>query len=112
MLRKIEYLETDSRDCPKREVLISDCGVLDEGDEIGIIPNGEDRLIDLYPDYPQDYQGPKTIENLVNIGKIFKDSGNEVFRKMEFSSALEFYDKVAFQTNSRLIMNESMYVCV
>jgi peptidyl-prolyl isomerase D len=96
VLRRIEHLETDNRDCPKQEVLISDCGVLGERQDDGLTtPDG--RPADIYPDFPQDYEGPKTIENLVNIAKILKDSGNEVFREADFLPALEFYDKVVFK---------------
>jgi peptidyl-prolyl isomerase D len=84
-------LETDSNDCPKSKVTILNCGALAEGEDDGV---PVDPHSDIYPDYPEDYEGDKSAEHIVTIARALRTLGNEAFKKMEYRIAYETYDKV------------------
>jgi peptidyl-prolyl isomerase D len=91
IVHKIEDSQTDSRDYPLSPVVISDCGVVAEGD--GGFEGAEDPA-DPWEDYPEFWDAEKTPEFLLEIGGKLKELGNEAFKAQNFGRAIDKYQKV------------------
>lgn len=92
IVRKIENSQTDTRDFPLIPGVISDCGVVAEGDE-GLGEVGEDPA-DPWEDYPDLWDVEKTPELLLEIAGKLKELGNEAFKAQNYGRAIEKYQKV------------------
>lgn len=49
---------------------------------------------DAYEEYPEDYEGPKEDNDLVQIATHLKAIGNDYFKKGDYTNASAKYDKV------------------
>jgi hypothetical protein len=49
----------------------------------------------MYPDYPEDFEGDKTTNTIVDIVKKLKELGNDaLLKERNFEAAGDIYDKV------------------
>ncbi|KAI4376001.1 hypothetical protein MLD38_013803 [Melastoma candidum] len=92
VVRAIEHVTTDSRDCPTLDVVIADCGEIPEGADDGITDFYKDG--DKYPDCPADLdESPADLSWWMTAVDSIKALGNENYRKMDYKMALKKYRK-------------------
>ncbi|KAJ9445583.1 Peptidyl-prolyl cis-trans isomerase CYP40 [Diplonema papillatum] len=96
VLRKVENTPTGPFDVPEKEVVISDSGVLAEGEDDGIVTDENDK----YEDFPQDASPPLSDEAKLKAGEEVKNLGNEGFKKRDFSLAIDKYQKALRYLNA------------
>ncbi|KAI7883353.1 peptidyl-prolyl cis-trans isomerase D [Lichtheimia hyalospora FSU 10163] len=97
IVRQIENQETTS-DRPNQDVVIADCGEIPEGADDGV-PAPTDG--DAYEEYPEDYEGPKEDNDLVQIATQLKAIGNDYFKKGDYNNASAKYDKAIRYLNEK-----------
>ena len=89
VLRKIEGTPTGKFDTPEKDVVISNCGVLEEGEDDGVQVDKSDQ----YEDYPQDSGVAMTDAEKLKAAETIKGLGNEFFKNKDFPMAIEKYSK-------------------
>ena len=88
VVRAIESLKTSSSDAPEQPVVIADCGILD--------PNAPDVIAesgDPYEDFPDDFDGDRSGQNMFKIASELKVLGNTYFKNGDLEKGLEKYAK-------------------
>jgi len=89
--RQIENNPTSNGDIPVQPVVIADCGVLSP-DDPSLSQKQSDG--DVYEDYPDDEDrelgNPETV---LQIAKVIREVGNDLFKKGDFNGALQKYKK-------------------
>lgn len=97
IVRQIENIPTQPGDKPTRDAIIFDCGELSGNEELlGDAPRQADELGDAYEDYPEDAVTGSEAPNAEAILKIATDCksyGNAAFKKGNFATALDKYQK-------------------
>lgn len=87
--RQIENNPTSNGDVPVQPVVIADCGVLSP-DDPSLSQKQSDG--DVYEDYPDDEDrelgNPETV---LQMAKVIREVGNELFKKGDFNGALQKY---------------------
>lgn len=94
VVRGIERIPTTSQDSPEREVIISDCGEIAEGEDDGATGLLQDG--DSYPDWPSDLEEkPEHSESTfwTEAVESIKGIGNDFFKKGEYRKAVRKYSK-------------------
>ncbi|KAL2512184.1 Peptidyl-prolyl cis-trans isomerase CYP40 [Abeliophyllum distichum] len=92
VVRSIEHVTMGDNDCPTDDVLISDCGEIPEGADVGITNFFKDG--DLYPDWPADLDNSSSeLSWWVTSVDLIKGYGNECFKKQDYKMALKKYRK-------------------
>ncbi|KAI5065200.1 hypothetical protein GOP47_0019895 [Adiantum capillus-veneris] len=90
VIRNIEHTPTGDQDCPLEEVLIANCGELQEGEEDGVAGLFSDG--DLYPDWPEDLDDkPADCAWWIAAVEAIKSFGNDCFKKGDYKMALRKY---------------------
>jgi len=91
VVRAVENTPTAGSDKPIKKCVITNCGVLEEGEDDGI-PLPTDG--DIYEDYPQDQSGLDTTEARMEVINKIKAIGNEYFKNQDFENASAKYEKI------------------
>ncbi|KAJ7532441.1 hypothetical protein O6H91_13G003500 [Diphasiastrum complanatum] len=92
VVRSIEHTQTDEKDLPKTEVLVADCGELQEGEDDGVLGFWNDG--DSYPDWPADLvEQPAEVDWWISAVEAAKSLGNHCFKKGDYKMALRKYRK-------------------
>ncbi|XP_010530878.1 PREDICTED: peptidyl-prolyl cis-trans isomerase CYP40 isoform X2 [Tarenaya hassleriana] len=92
VVRAMEHVITDERDCPAQDVVIQDCGEIPEGADDGISNFFNDS--DMYPDWPADlHECPAELSWWMEAVDSVKARGNEHFKKQDYKMALRKYRK-------------------
>lgn len=86
VVRDIENQKTVS-DKPEKDCVIEDCG--EWTPEMGFGGDNTDGV----PDWPEDYEGNKEPENLLEIAKSIKAKGNDLFKAGDYTNAIKKYKK-------------------
>eukprot|EP01060_Flectonema_neradi_P038547 TRINITY_DN812_c0_g2_i5.p1 TRINITY_DN812_c0_g2~~TRINITY_DN812_c0_g2_i5.p1 ORF type:complete len:387 (+),score=94.19 TRINITY_DN812_c0_g2_i5:84-1163(+) len=89
VLRKIEGTPTGKFDVPESDVVIANCGTLEDGEDDGVQTDDTDK----YEDYPQDSEVALTDDEKLKAAEAIKGLGNEFFKNKNFSAAIEKYQK-------------------
>lgn len=87
VVHEIENQKTDKSDKPLDDCVISECGVWTP--DMGVGGSNDDG----YTDWPEDYDGSKKPEDLMEVAKKIKAIGNDFFKKAEFIKAIKKYSK-------------------
>lgn len=86
----MENNPTATGDVPVQPVVIADCGVLSADDPS--LTRKESSDGDMYEDYPDDEdQELGNPETVLQIAKVVREVGNDLFRKGDFNGALQKY---------------------
>lgn len=91
IIRALENTPTETGDRPKAACVITDCGELKEGEPDGV--DVDDGTGDKWPEYPDDFEGPKEAEDLLPIIEELKSIGNAAFKKGDINLAAKKYTK-------------------
>ncbi|MCO5573160.1 hypothetical protein L7F22_026926 [Adiantum nelumboides] len=92
VVRNIEHTPTGDQDRPVEEVLIANCGELQEGEEDGVAGLFSDG--DVYPDWPEDLDDkPADCAWWIAAVESIKGLGNDCFKKGDYKMALRKYRK-------------------
>ncbi|KAF8718460.1 hypothetical protein AX14_011814 [Amanita brunnescens Koide BX004] len=92
VVRQMENNPTATGDVPVQPVVIADCGVLSADDPS--LTRKESSDGDMYEDYPDDEdQELGNPETVLQIAKVVREVGNDLFRKGDFNGALQKYQK-------------------
>ncbi|XP_010548031.1 PREDICTED: peptidyl-prolyl cis-trans isomerase CYP40 [Tarenaya hassleriana] len=92
VVRAIEHVTTDERECPSQDVVIQDSGEISEGADDGISNFFKDG--DVYPDWPADLnESPAELSWWMEAVDSTKARGNEHFKKQDYKTALRKYRK-------------------
>ncbi|ORE05064.1 peptidyl-prolyl cis-trans isomerase D [Rhizopus microsporus var. microsporus] len=97
VVRTLENLETVS-DKPVKDAVIVNCGELAEGEDDGIPENADG---DNYEEYPDDYEGSKEPNDVLEIASKLKDIGNTYFKKGDHENASKKYIKAIRYLNEK-----------
>ncbi|CAG8573381.1 2228_t:CDS:2 [Paraglomus occultum] len=89
LVRKMESIPTNS-DRPVEDVVIADCGELKEGEDDGVLPPADG---DVYEDVPEDAEVELETQTLFNIATSVKTIGSDYFKKGDYATAAEKYNK-------------------
>ncbi|KAG1647193.1 hypothetical protein G6F44_000087 [Rhizopus delemar] len=103
VVRALENLETVS-DRPVEDAVIAKCGELAEGEDDGIRAS-EDG--DVYEEYPDDHEGPKEPNDVLQIATHLKDIGNTYFKKGDHANAAKKYLKAIRYLNEKPAFDEN-----
>jgi peptidyl-prolyl isomerase D len=90
LIRKIESMKTTS-DRPDVPIVISDCGVLEDGQDDGV-PTVVSEDGDKYPDFVEE-SGLVKHDDLIKAAGEIRKLGNDYFVKKDFAIGLEKYEK-------------------
>lgn len=93
VVRALEKVKTDG-DKPIEKCEIYDCGQFEPGQSFGIMD--DDGTCDIYPQYPEDSDLDfvnTALDQLLKVVSDIKDAGNIVFKKQEYSVAINKYRK-------------------
>jgi len=90
VVREIENTKTGESDKPVKDCTIVDCGELKEGEDDGIAPR---PVNDIYEDFPADETKLNGDEQHLKAGEEIKNTGNDFFKKSDFTTAIQFYKK-------------------
>lgn len=96
VLREMENTPTDRTNFPTTEVVIADCGVWSEGDDVPIFNASYDPIGgDVYEEYPDDdnHIDKKLTESALNAATTIKGSGDLLLKKGDRQNALFKYKK-------------------
>ncbi|KAJ1912533.1 peptidyl-prolyl cis-trans isomerase cpr6 [Tieghemiomyces parasiticus] len=104
VVRAIEYLKTGENDKPVVPVTIVDCGELAEGEPDGVQGDGVGG--DNYPDFPDDYEGPREAADLLRVGQEMKAIGNTLFKEGRLALSLRKYKKAIRYLNEFAIFDK------
>ena len=90
IVRIMENTPKGEQDKPLKDVIITECGVLnsDEPDGVPIPTDG-----DIYEDYPEDLPTQEEPDSLLKIAVSVKSIGNDLFKQGKFESANDKYKK-------------------
>eukprot|EP01064_Diplonema_japonicum_P010362 TRINITY_DN1761_c0_g1_i4.p1 TRINITY_DN1761_c0_g1~~TRINITY_DN1761_c0_g1_i4.p1 ORF type:complete len:360 (+),score=75.28 TRINITY_DN1761_c0_g1_i4:153-1232(+) len=88
-VRKMELTPTKKYDVPEKDVTITDCGTLEDGEADGVASDPSDQ----YEEFPQDCTPALTEEEKVKAGDAVKLLGNNHFKAKEFPQAIAKYQK-------------------
>eukprot|EP01059_Diplonema_ambulator_P036305 TRINITY_DN9008_c0_g1_i2.p1 TRINITY_DN9008_c0_g1~~TRINITY_DN9008_c0_g1_i2.p1 ORF type:complete len:282 (+),score=91.61 TRINITY_DN9008_c0_g1_i2:115-960(+) len=88
-VRKMELVPTKKYDVPVQDVVITDCGTLEDGEPDGVEVDPKDK----FEEFPQDASPPLSESEKMEAGDAIKLLGNEFFKNKEFAQAVEKYDK-------------------
>ncbi|KAH7295678.1 hypothetical protein KP509_27G060500 [Ceratopteris richardii] len=92
VLRSVEHNPTDEENHPLREVLIEDCGQIQDDEDDGVAGFFKDG--DMYPDYPADLdEQPPCCSWWIDAVNSSKNFGNNNYKKGDFKMALRKYRK-------------------
>ncbi len=105
LVRRIERGPTTSEDKPMKPVLISDCGELPA--DYDPLEMNNDGSGDNYEEYPQDYEGDKSVEALHSIGSKLKEIGLTQYKVNDLSLGIEKFQKALRYTASSTINQET-----
>ena len=90
IVRTMENTPKGEQDKPLKDVIISDCGVLNAGEPDGV-PIPVDG--DIYEDYPEDLPNQEEPDSLLKIAIAIKSMGNDLFKTGKFKSSNSKYKK-------------------
>ncbi|KAJ3411678.1 peptidyl-prolyl cis-trans isomerase cpr6 [Chytridiales sp. JEL 0842] len=92
VVRTIENTEKNSNDCPLQPVVIAQAGELAEGEDDGVAVGADG---DAYEDFPEDERPgvEKPAAELLKIAGDVKGYGNDLFKKADYKSAIQKYQK-------------------
>lgn len=90
VVRRVEEVETLEGDVPAAPVLISECGIVEEGNGFGIPPSPDG---DSFEDYPKDSSPALSNEALLAAALSLKGIGNALFGKALWKDAITKYAK-------------------
>lgn len=94
IVRELEETRTGESDKPVKDCIIEECGELQPGEPDGSMMIEDDGTGDIYPNYPADSNADlKNKEEVLAIAKLIKDSGNQCFKKQDFTTARKKYNK-------------------
>lgn len=82
-------------DIPQEEILVSDCGELKPGEPWRLEEN--DGTADVYPPYPNDWDGSADEHFLTRVVRDINDSGHIFYHKQNYQDAERKYKKVLRQ---------------
>jgi len=97
VVRKLENTKTAEGDKPEQPCAIADCGELAEGADDGVKTSTDG---DIYEEFPEDDSRCKSDEEFVKAAEAIKNIGNEYFKKGDYNSALDKYEKAIQYFNS------------
>ncbi|KAI9023709.1 peptidyl-prolyl cis-trans isomerase D [Phycomyces nitens] len=102
LVREMENLESKN-DKPLQDVIIEDCGEIPEGADDGVpVPKDGDK----FEEFPDDYEGPKELIDLIEIAGTLKNIGNDYFKKGEYALAMKKYQKAIRYLNESPAFDE------
>lgn len=92
VVRAIEHVKVDDKDCPSMDVTIVDCGEIPEGADDGTTNFFKDG--DIYADWPADLDNsPDELSWWITAVDSIKIHGNAHFKKQDYKMALKKYRK-------------------
>merc|ERR1712137_908836 len=91
VIRTVENTPTAGSDKPIKKCVISNCGVLAEGEDDGIQAPADG---DVYEDFPVDQPGLDTTEARLEVINKIKAIGNEYFKNQNYEAASAKYEKI------------------
>ena len=93
ILNRIERIPTiETNGYPSIEIIFSDCGALEMGQDDGVINQQCREEGDVFPQYPTD-NDDVSLEKKLAISDNLKDLGNQFFKEGILEKALEKYEK-------------------
>nr|CAG4713257.1 unnamed protein product [Naegleria fowleri] len=83
----------DSTGQPTMDVVFTDCGALQEGEDDGVLDKSCVGEGDIYPQYPTDEEESESLQKKLEIAEKLKNLGNNFFKQNDLKKALEKYEK-------------------
>ncbi|KAG2373912.1 hypothetical protein C9374_011577 [Naegleria lovaniensis] len=89
--RGVPTVETTGQ--PTLDVVFTDCGVLEEGCDDGVLDKTCVEEGDVYPQYPADEEESDSLYKKLEIAEKLKELGNHFFKQNDLQKAVEKYEK-------------------
>jgi len=90
VVRTIESTATNSDNRPLEECVISNCGVLNPGEDDGIPPPQDG---DIWADWTEDQPDITTLGQKLEVASKVRAIGNEYFKNRDYTNAVRKYEK-------------------
>lgn len=91
VVREIENSPKGSNDRPVKDVVITKCGELKEGEELP--GNADQDEKDPFEEWPEDQENCSTLNQRIEAAEVIRKRGNEFFKEKDYERAVNKYRK-------------------